>query len=195
MKSALIASLAVLTAGCAAEQRTAEDAVAEVRSEVGSNPTATADLLDAQGRDVGRVVLEQEEDGVDLEVRVQGLAPGLHAIHLHQMGSCTPPDFMSSGGHFNPSGREHGLDNPRGPHDGDMRNIEVGADGSGHFELENERVTLTGGPTALLDDDGAAVVIHAGPDDYRTGPVGEGGMNRVACGVFEKSGTGDRKQF
>lgn len=184
MKRKLVAAVALLSAGCAAAQRTAEDTVAEVRAELGSEPTATAELRDAQGRSVGRVVLEQEEDGVDVDVRVQGLPPGVHAIHLHQVGRCTPPDFLSSGGHFNPSVREHGLDNPQGPHDGDLRNIEVGPDGSGHFELENERVTLTGGPHPYLDADGAAVVIHAGPDDYRTGPTGEGGMARIACGVF-----------
>jgi superoxide dismutase, Cu-Zn family len=186
MKRTLVATLAALAAGCTAARQTAEETVAEVRSEMGSQPTATANLIDAQGRSVGRVVLEQEEDGVDVEVHVQGLPPGAHGIHLHQVGTCTPPDFMSTAGHFNPSGREHGFENPRGPHDGDLRNIEVGPDGSGHFELENERVSLTTGPNPYLDADGGAIIIHRGPDDYRTGPTGEGGHDRIACGVFTR---------
>lgn len=182
MKRTMVAALAVLTAGCTAARQTAEETVEEVRSEMGTQPTATANLIDAQGRSVGRVILEQEEDGVDVEVHVEGIAPGTHAIHLHQVGACTPPDFTSAGNHFNPSGREHGLENPRGPHDGDLRNIEVGPGGSGHFSLENERVTLD----SFLDSDGAAVIIHAGPDDYLTGPTGEGGHARIACGVFNR---------
>lgn len=182
MKRTMVAALAVLAAGCTAASQTDEEAEAEVSEEPAARSTAGATLVDAQGREVGRVVLTDSDGGLDVAVQVEGIAPGTHAIHLHQVGTCTPPDFMSSGGHFNPSGGQHGLENPEGPHDGDLRNIEVDESGSGRFELRNDRVTLD----AFLDADGAAIVIHAGPDDYRTGPTGEGGQARVACGVFER---------
>lgn len=188
-RTTLVAAVAALTAGCSADPRS--EAVAEVPaadaelSAPAPRITATAPLVDARGANVGQVVLTRRDDGVGVSVHVQGLPAGEHAIHLHQVGSCTPPDFLSSGGHFNPSGRAHGLENPEGPHDGDLRNITLGEDGSGHFELRAEGVSLADGPTPLLDADGAAVVIHAGPDDYRTGPTGERGMERIACASFD----------
>jgi len=186
MKRVLVVVLAALGAACGEAGEAAEDVAAEVGAETAPVLRATASLIDTEGRSVGEVVLEERAGGVRAMVHVTGFAPGVHAIHLHQVGTCTPPDFMSTGGHFNPEGRQHGLENPEGPHAGDMLNIEVGESGEGHFELENERVTLSPGPNSIFDADGASVVIHAGPDDYRTGPTGEGGMARIACGVFEQ---------
>jgi Cu-Zn family superoxide dismutase len=37
---------------------------------------------------------------------------------------------------------------------------------------------------SLRDGDGTAIVIHAGPDDYKTDPSGGSG-GRIACGVVE----------
>lgn len=151
----------------------------------GGPATATGELLDAQGERVGTATLEQDGDEVDISVHVTNLAPGVHGIHLHETGQCTPPDFTSAGGHYSPDGREHGFENPDGPHAGDLPNIEVAADGTGHFTLENERVTLTPGPRTLFDSDGTAIVIHAGADDYRTDPAGDSGA-RIACGVITR---------
>jgi len=178
-------ALAALAAGCAAAQRTAEDTVREVRSELGNQPKATARLVNAQGQEVGTATLEQEEDGVDLTLHVTGMTPGEHGVHIHAVGRCTPPDFSSAGTHFNPSGKQHGLENPQGPDNGDMRNARAGADGVLHAELENDRISLGDGPNSIFDADGTAIVVHAGPDDYRNPLTGPNGV-RVACGVFTR---------
>lgn len=147
---------------------------------------ATVDLRNAAGESVGMATLVEQNGELEISVHVTDLPPGIHGIHLHEVGQCTPPDFSSAGGHFSPEGRSHGFEDPQGPHAGDLRNIQVGADGSGHFVLENDRVTLSPGPNALLDADGSALVVHAGADDYRTDPAGDSGP-RIACGVITRA--------
>ena len=111
------------------------------------------------------------------------MAPGTYAIHLHAVGKCEGPKFTTAGPHFNPAMKMHGRDNPMGPHLGDLPNIVVGAGGSGSVDYEVAGLTLTGGAAPLLDADGAAVVVHAGPDDYKTDPSGNSG-DRIACGLL-----------
>lgn len=143
--------------------------------------TATAVLRDAGGRQVGRVLLRDSYVGVLVQGTVSDLGLGAHAIHIHSVGKCEPP-FTSAGGHFNPTGRQHGFLNQHGPHAGDMPNIITPAAGSLRFEFRVPGVTLKAG-NRLLDDDGASIVVHASGDDYRTDPAGNSGA-RMACGVI-----------
>jgi Cu-Zn family superoxide dismutase len=141
---------------------------------------ATAVLKDASGKEVGKVTVIAVPTGVLLDVVLTAVPPGDHAFHIHAIGKCDPPDFKSAGGHFNPEEDEHGLMNEAGPHAGDMPNIHVPANGKLHIEALNQRVFLSDG---LLDHDGSAIVIHQGPDDYKTDPAGNAGP-RIACGVI-----------
>jgi superoxide dismutase, Cu-Zn family len=144
----------------------------------------TAELKDAQGKSVGQVILWDDGSGVKLEVRVHDLTPGEHAIHFHQVPKCEAPDFKSAGGHFNPDGKKHGFESPDGHHAGDIKNFTVDAQGKADAHLEDNDVTLKDGPHSLLTN-GAAVVIHAKADDYKTDPSGNSG-DRIACGVITK---------
>ena len=143
--------------------------------------TATATLRDASGRRVGTLTLADSYAGILIHGTVSDLGLGGHAIHIHSVGKCEAP-FTSAGGHFNPQGRQHGYLNPSGPHLGDLPNLTTPAAGSLTFEYLLPGVTLKG-TNALLDADGAAVVIHASGDDYRTDPAGNSGA-RAACGVI-----------
>ena len=143
------------------------------------------ELKDAQGKDVGTVVIWDQASGVALEVQLHDLSPGEHAIHFHQVPKCEAPDFKSAGGHFNPESKKHGFENPEGHHAGDMKNFMVKADGTtAKVHLEDSDVTLKAGPHSLLTN-GAAIVVHAKADDYKTDPSGNSG-DRVACGVITK---------
>lgn len=146
---------------------------------------ARAGLVDGAGQVVGWARLTEDAAGrLHLNVHVEGLAPGRHGIHLHAIGSCVGPTFASAGGHHNPLGLEHGLDNDAGAHAGDLQNLVVNGAGRGHLDVVSDRATLSDGPVTLFDADGSAIVIHALVDDQVTNPTGNSG-GRVACGVIE----------
>jgi Cu-Zn family superoxide dismutase len=146
---------------------------------------ASTQLLGPNGELRGTATLTQEPDGVRVSADVSSLPPGPYAIHLHAVGRCDPPDFKTAGGHFNPAMKQHGMENPMGSHAGDLPNITVNADGKGHLVYDRPSLRLIDGDAPLLDADGAAVVLHAGPDDYRTDPAGNAGA-RIACGVLSR---------
>lgn len=144
-----------------------------------SGPIAVAQLATGSGVSAGRATASETTAGLRVTVEATGMKPGLHGVHIHTTGRCDAPDFMTAGGHWNPLGTKHGSMNPAGPHEGDLPNLVIGADGRGTVA-----VTIPGGTLAgLLDSDGGAMVIHAGPDDLMTDPSGNSGA-RVACGVF-----------
>lgn len=145
---------------------------------------ATAELKDKDGQVVGTATLTQQANGVRIQAQVTGLEPGLHGIHVHTVGKCDPPDFSTAGGHFNPTAKQHGLQNPAGPHAGDAPNLQVGADRKGTFDYLDTAITFAAGaPANIFDVDGAALVIHASADDEKTDPAGNSGA-RIACGVI-----------
>ena len=156
--------------------------------EAGIEPTpmathARADVRDAGGRTLATAEATEAGGGLRLRIEAAGLAPGTYAAHVHGVGRCDAPGFESAGAHWNPLDREHGTSNPAGPHMGDLPNLMVGSNGEGSLEMTIAGARLGGGAAAMLDGDGAALVIHARPDDYRTDPSGNSG-GRIGCGAF-----------
>jgi Cu-Zn family superoxide dismutase len=144
---------------------------------------ASATFVDTTGATVGWARLVEDATGrIHVSIHVKGLAPGLHGIHIHAVGACSPT-FAAAGGHYNPAGHQHGLDNPAGPHAGDLPNLVVNGAGIGHLDATTDRVTLSPGPATLFDATGSALIIHAGPDDQLTDPTGGSG-GRIACAVI-----------
>ncbi|WP_293881411.1 superoxide dismutase family protein [Sphingomonas sp.] len=141
---------------------------------------ARAELRDPQGVSHGSVRIERV--GAISRVTVNGVAlpPGDHGLHIHAVGSCEGPAFASAGAHWNPDMKMHGRDNPMGAHRGDLPNLQVHTDGTGTVSFD-----LPGGIATLMDADGASIVVHAAPDDFRTDPSGNSG-GRIACGVFTR---------
>lgn len=167
-------ALLALTAGISASVTAAGGAI-----------RADARIIDGAGQTIGWARLTEDAAGqLHLNVQVAGLAPGRHGIHLHAVGQCVGPTFASAGGHHNPLGAQHGLDNPAGAHAGDLPNLEVNVAGRGHLDATSHHATLSSGAVSLLDADGSAIVIHANEDDQRTNPTGNSGA-RIACGVIE----------
>jgi superoxide dismutase, Cu-Zn family len=143
----------------------------------------TVKLQNGQGKSVGTAVLSKAANGVSIKLNVQSLSPGEHAIHVHQTAKCEGPDFKSAGGHFNPDGKHHGLQNPEGPHAGDIPNFIVDIKGRSKATVVAPNVTLEDGPHSVFTGGGTALVIHAKGDDGKTDPAGNAG-DRIACGVI-----------
>lgn len=149
----------------------------------------TVTLKDAQGKKVGTAILWDGDPsgGVGLELNIDQLPPGEHALHFHQNAKCEAPDFKSAGPHFNPDGKKHGLENPEGHHAGDMKNFMVGASGMAKFRTNDKDVNLRDDANnhSLFSNGGTSLVIHAKADDMKTDPSGNSG-DRIACGVITK---------
>ncbi|MBA3576920.1 MAG: superoxide dismutase family protein [Sphingomonas sp.] len=164
-RSIAITLAATSLAGCAA-----------VDVPVAAPPVA---LINSTGQSIGTVVAAQTSGGVTLKMNASGVAHGLHGVHVHAVGRCDTPGFESAGPHWNPADMKHGLNNPQGPHAGDLPNVTASSSG-----IVNETVVLAGSSLAgLADADGSAVVIHATADDYVTDPSGNSG-GRIACAIL-----------
>lgn len=145
---------------------------------------ATADIVDAEGNEIGQMELTEGSNGVLISLGLTKIPEGEHGIHIHEVGKCEKPTFETAGAHFNPLQKQHGVDNPKGPHLGDLPNISPEADGTVQVEFTARNLTLEPGmENSILDKDGSAIVIHEDPDDYKTDPAGNSGA-RIACGVI-----------
>lgn len=134
---------------------------------------------------------------VTVEMKVQGLEDGKHAVHIHEFGKCEP--CAAAGGHHDPgpfgqsrpdtaSDEVPAKDINHPFHMGDLVNLEV-KNGVGHLQHTTDRITLSAGRLSVLDVDGSAVIIHAQPDTYcnQESDLKKGcaGGAREACGVIQ----------
>jgi superoxide dismutase, Cu-Zn family len=153
----------------------------------GEPPAGAVELRSASGASHGVLRIERDGAGVRVRGTLTGLPPGAHGLHFHQAGRCDPPDFATAGPHLNPTGALHGLQNPLGPHAGDLPNITADASGRAAVDHHSARVaTDAGSPGGLFDADGTALVVHAAADDQRSDPAGNSG-ERIACGVVTRT--------
>jgi len=150
---------------------------------------ATVNLVNTSGTNIGTAKLTENSSGVvTLDVTVTGLSAGSHGIHFHEVGVADPkasPAFSTSGEHYNPASKKHGISNPQGTHAGDLANLEVDAQGNGRLTTTTDRITLTEGATTSFDGNGSSLIIHANTDDQVTDPSGNSG-GRIAGGVVVK---------
>lgn len=142
-------------------------------------------MYNTSGDMVGTAVYSEQPEGVQIKIKVEGLTPGFHGVHIHEYAKCEGPDFKSSGNHLNPEGKEHGLMHPEGSHLGDLPNVEADLNGMVEAELTAADATLLSGKKSLLSKKGSSLIIDHDPDDGITQPGGDAGV-RVICGELKK---------
>jgi len=147
----------------------------------GGGPMAMAKLEATRGNTAaGTVMFHQQGNQVMVHARVEGLKPGQeHGFHIHEKGDCSSGDGMSSGGHFNPSGKPHGPQDTD-HHAGDLPALKADAQGRADVKFQLAGVAVGSGAADIV---GKGLIVHAMPDDYKTQPTGNSGA-RVACGVI-----------
>ena len=150
-----------------------------------SAQTVKVQLNNAQGQSVGTAELSPAAQGVNIKLNLMNLPAGEHAIHVHAAAKCEGPGFTTAGGHFNPDMKHHGLQNPDGPHAGDMPNFTVAADGTAKATVVAPGVTMGDDAHSIFSNGGTALVIHEKADDMKSDPAGNAGA-RIACGTITK---------
>lgn len=143
---------------------------------------ATAEIKDKDGKSLGKAEIVATSGGALIKLKLTGLAPGPHAIHFHETGTCEG-DLATAGAIYNPLGAAHGLLAEDGPMAGDLPNIHADASGAVEVELLSPFITMSkDAEESIFDTDGTALVIFEKADDHLTDPEGNAGA-RVACGV------------
>lgn len=151
-------------------------------------------LYNAFGDKVGTAKVSQETSGVKISIKAEGFTPGVHGVHIHEMGECKVPDFISSGDHFNlDKKKKHGLLHPEGYENGDLPNVIADGEGKIKADLTAPQVSLKEGKTTLHKKDGASLIITENADDGMTQPAGNSGK-RIACGVIVKKASEIKKE-
>jgi Cu-Zn family superoxide dismutase len=168
LTAALVLTLLAVPAGAQEEETRPED------------QGATGPLLNIEGQELGNVSVATSPNGGTLVLgNAEGFPEGTYAVHLHQVGTCDTPDFESAGDHLGTGEAEHGILAESGPHPGDLPNVHVQPDGIMVFDAFAPLVS----EEMLFDEDGTALIVHAGRDDYASQPGGDSGA-RIACAVL-----------
>lgn len=141
-------------------------------------------VLDAAGdKPAGRIVAVQTAYGVVFYPALEGLAPGVHGFHVHEVPNCGSTEKglgMKAGGHWDPAKTGvHSFPWDDKGHKGDLPALYVAQDGTATQPVLAPKLKT-------LDElRNHSIMIHAGGDNHHDHPAALGGGGaRMACGVI-----------
>jgi Cu-Zn family superoxide dismutase len=175
---ALVAGTALVAAGCSSTSGTA---ATPAGAPAGAQARATIEPRSGSNVKGWATFTDRSTGGVAVVVHIENAPPGTHGLHVHDKGDCSAPDASSAGGHFNPGGMPHAGPTETHRHAGDLGNITIEANGTGHLEIVTDLLTVKPGPNSVV---GRAVIFHEKADDLQTQPTGNAG-GRLGCGVVQ----------
>lgn len=180
-KCSLVLCTALLALGCSQQdtdkKETTKPATDFTKAVAVVHPTADSEVS-------GTVTFQKVKEGVRVQGSFKGLSQGKHGFHIHEYGDCTADDGTSAGGHYNPTGQQHGSPTQDARHMGDMGNLVAGEDGTATIDYVDSKIKLNG-PNSIM---GRGIIIHGGADDFESQPSGAAGP-RMACGVIGVANT------
>jgi superoxide dismutase, Cu-Zn family len=145
-----------------------------------SGQALSAQLKAPDGKQVATATLDFTDGYVTITVKTDTpgiLAPGLHGMHVHEIGKCepnsvaptggAPGNFLSAGGHYQAPGHTGK------PESGDLSSLDVRKDGSAYLVTTTDAFTRD----ELLAGNRTALMLHGVQDSDMA-------MDRVACGVI-----------
>lgn len=147
----------------------------------------SVDMYNHTGDMVGTAKLSEDPKGVKIKLKIEGLSPGFHGLHIHEVATCEQPEFKSAGNHFNPENKQHGLLHPEGSHLGDLKNIEANSNGEVDVEvLVPDATLLKGSNKSLIDQGGTSLIVTSEADDGVSQISGNSG-ERIVCGEIKEN--------
>ena len=192
IQSILIAAAMICTVmACSKEEEKQEKTIGNISVDIYAMISPNIAPIIANNKRIGTVTLSEDKTGakIDIDVTAKNVMPaGELGITINEKGNCKGENFSESGNHWNPTKREHGPNNPKGFHLGDIGNAfsEIGS-----AQIFKYTSVLSGvgykeklARGALMDADGFSIVIHEKKDDFKTHPDGNMGK-AVACAPFK----------
>ncbi len=146
---------------------------------------------------MGVVSIVETPEGLVFIPRLNGLTPGRHGFHIHEVASCAmygtsgkAGPAVAAGGHFDPEHTGKHLGPYQGGHLGDLPYLLAGNNGRAWHEVLAPRLK------SLNEIKGRSLVIYRNGDNYSgasksdtpksdTPKLMGGGGARIACGVIE----------
>jgi len=175
MKKTLLTALAVVAIASACKTNKSDE----------SKNSVMVKLEPKSGSTVGGIATFKEHNGrVTLDVRLSGLTPGVHAIHIHEKSDCSSADGSSAGGHWNPTFKKHGKWGEGEYHKGDIGNFTADASGNAKINMTTDEWCIGCGDQTK-DILGKGLIVHEKADDFTTQPTGNAGGRQACAGIIK----------